>query len=137
MSGEIVTTFGKDYNGQNLFTEPCCLIVSPDNTIIYVSDRNKHTVTCLTYDGKVKNVYKDDQLKRPYQLAVDEFGSVFVCGFHSGNIHQLSSELTKVKILIDKNEGLDQPNSVAYCPNTERLFVGMTNKIKVFHVSLE
>ncbi|XP_060573361.1 uncharacterized protein LOC132731237 [Ruditapes philippinarum] len=137
MSGEVVKTFDKDDNGQKLFIKPWYLNVSPDNTMIYVSDRKEHTVTCLNYDGKVKAVYKDDQLKRPHQLAVDEYGSVYVCGFHSGNIHQLSSDLTKVKILVDKNDGLDQPRSVAYCPNTKRLFVGMPNKIKVFNVSLE
>ncbi|XP_060581648.1 uncharacterized protein LOC132738199 [Ruditapes philippinarum] len=137
MSGEIVKTFDKDDNGRNLFIEPWYLTVSPDNTVIYVSGWEKHTVTCLTFAGKVKAVYKNDQLKRPQQLAVDEYGSLYVCGIHSGNIHQLSNDLTKVKILIDKSDGLDQPKSVAYCPNTKRLFVGMYNKIKVFNVLLE
>ncbi|XP_060573393.1 uncharacterized protein LOC132731252 [Ruditapes philippinarum] len=137
MSGEVVKTFDKDDDGQKLFIKPCCLIVSPDNTMIYVSDHDKHTVTCLNYDGKVKAVYKDDQLRTPRQLAVDEYGSVYVCGLHSVNIHQLSSDLTRVKILVDISHGLDPPWSVAYCQNTKRLFVGMSNKIKVFHVLLE
>ncbi|XP_060573359.1 uncharacterized protein LOC132731236 [Ruditapes philippinarum] len=134
MSGTIVKTFDKDDNGQNLVIKPWGLIVSPDNTMIYVSDLDKQTVTCLTHDGKVKAVYKDDHLNLPYQLAVDEYGSVYVCGAVSDNIHILSSDLTKVKILIDTNDGLDKPESVAYCPITKRLFVVMQNKIKVFKV---
>jgi hypothetical protein len=137
MLGEIVKTFDKSDNGQNLFIEPWYLTVSPDNTMIYISDWDKHTVTCLTFDGKVKAIYKDDQLKTPQQIVVDEYGSVYVCGFNSYNIHQLTSGLTKVKILVDQNDRLQQPRSVAYCPNTMRLFVGMPNNIKVFNVSIE
>ncbi|XP_060573358.1 uncharacterized protein LOC132731235 [Ruditapes philippinarum] len=136
MSGEVVKTFDKDDYGQKLFIDPCYLTVSPDNTMIYVSDCEKYGVICLTFDGKLKAVYKDDHLNLPYQLAVDEYGSVYACGVESDNVHQLSSDLTKVKILIDKSHGLDQPRCVAYCQNTKRLFVGMRNKIRVFNMSL-
>jgi hypothetical protein len=139
MSGKIVKSFDKDDNGQYLFTCPNYLTVSPDNSMIYVSDWSRHTVTCLTYDGKMKAIYKDDQLKCPQQLAVDEYGSVYVCGHDSNNVHQLSHNLTKVKILLDKNHGIDSPTSIAYCQHTKRLFVGMYGncKIKAYNVTLE
>ncbi|XP_060588316.1 uncharacterized protein LOC132743771 [Ruditapes philippinarum] len=139
MSGEIVKSFDTDDNGQTLFNNPWYLTVSPDNSMIYVSDCDRHTVTCLTFDGTVKAIYKDDQLKCPLQLAVDEYGSVYVCGRDSNNVHQLSHDLTKVKILLDKNHGMYTPASIAYCQNTKRLLVGMnqSSKIKIFNVSLE
>jgi hypothetical protein len=138
LSGKIVKSFGKDDNGQTLFTYPQYLTVSPDNSMIYVSDSGRYTVTCLTFDGKVKAIYKDDQLNFPQQLAVDEYGSVYVCGYDLNNVHQLSFDLTKVKILIDNSHGILKPTSIAYCQNTKRLFVGMyqSSKIKVFNVSL-
>ncbi|XP_060583215.1 uncharacterized protein LOC132739517 [Ruditapes philippinarum] len=139
MSGKIVKSFDKDDNGQDLFNIPWYLTVSPDNTMIYVSDCDKNTVTCLTFDGKVKAIYKDDQLKFPQQLTVDEYGSVYVCGRDSNNVHQLSHDLTKVEILLDKNHGIDTPTSIAYCQHTKRLFVGMygNGKIKAYNVTLE
>jgi hypothetical protein len=135
MSGKIVKSFD---NGQDLFTYPQYLTVSPDNTMIYVSDFGRHTVTCLTFHGKVKAIYKDNQLENPRQLAVDEHGSVYVCGRYSNNVHQLSPDLNKVKIL-DKSHGIYTPTCIAYCQNTKRLFVGMnqSSKIKVFNVTLE
>ncbi|XP_060578289.1 uncharacterized protein LOC132735365 [Ruditapes philippinarum] len=138
MSGKIVKLFDKDDNDQNRSTFPHYLTVSPDNTMIYVSDCGRYSVTCLNFDGMLKSIYKDDQLKFPHQLAVDEYGSVYVCGRDSNNVHQLSCDLTKVKIL-DKSHGIDTPTSIAYCQNTKRLFVGMneSSKIKVFSVSLE
>ncbi|XP_060606589.1 uncharacterized protein LOC132758897 [Ruditapes philippinarum] len=139
MLGKIVKSFNKDDNDQNLFPIPDFLTVSPDNTMIYVSDWSSNTVTCLTFDGKVKAIYKDDQLKRPQQLAVDEYESVYVCGCHSNNVHQLSHDLTKVKILLDNSHGILRPTSIAYCRKHKRLFVRMdySSKIKVFNVSLE
>jgi DNA-binding beta-propeller fold protein YncE len=139
MSGEIVKSFEKDDNSQDLLMNSYYLAVSPDNSLIYVSDWSSNTVTCLTFDGKVKAIFKDDQLKRPQKLAVDEYGSVYVCGHDSNNVHQLSHDLTKVKILIDNRHGIIRPTSIAYCQNTKRLFVGMNQntKIKDFNVTLK
>ncbi|XP_053386625.1 E3 ubiquitin-protein ligase TRIM71-like [Mercenaria mercenaria] len=135
MSGRIIRTIGKDSNGKPLFTKPWYLVVSPDNTTIYVSDYERHTVISLTVDGKVKAIYKDDQLKHPRQLTVDESGAVYVCGRWSYNVHQLSSDLTKVKILLNKGQGMNSPMSVAYCKNNNTLYVGMRGRnIEVFNL---
>ncbi|XP_053385752.1 uncharacterized protein LOC123538994 [Mercenaria mercenaria] len=139
MSGHVLKTFVNDSKGQRLFSNPRYLAVSPDNTTIYVSDQDRDTVTSMTFDGKVKAIYKDDQLSQPCQLTVDESGTVYVCGVDSHNVHQLSSDLTKVKILLDKSHGINQPTSAAYCQNNNRLYVGMNRNtnMKVFNLSLE
>ncbi|XP_045177997.2 uncharacterized protein LOC123538096 [Mercenaria mercenaria] len=139
MSGHVLKTFVKDSKGKPLFSNPLYLAVSPDNTTIYVSDWDRDTVTSLTFDGKVKAIYKDDQLSEPCQLTVDESGTVYVCWAESNNVHQLSSDLTKVKILLNESHGINIPLSVAYCQNNNRLYVGMFNNknIKVFNLSLE
>ncbi|XP_060561363.1 transcription intermediary factor 1-beta-like [Ruditapes philippinarum] len=65
-------------------------------------------------------------------------GTVFVCGYSPHNIHQLSSDLTKVKILLGKEQGIIGPSGVAYCQNTNRLYVCQyANNIKVYDLSLE
>jgi hypothetical protein len=89
--------------------------------MIYVSDCDRQTVTCLAFDGKVKAIYKNDQLRYPSQFAVDEYGSVYVCGLGTKNIHQLSWDLTKWKILLDN---CHSPTSITYHQDTNRLFCG-------------
>ncbi|XP_060579032.1 uncharacterized protein LOC132736005 [Ruditapes philippinarum] len=126
MSGKVLKTFDKDQHGTCLFVDPHYLTVSADNTIIYVSDYNKNCVIGLTFDGKVKAIYKDDQLNKPYQLTVDRSGAVFVCGCWSHNIHQLSPDLTKVKILLDREQGIECPVGVSYYQNKNRLYVCQT-----------
>ncbi|XP_053386649.1 uncharacterized protein LOC128550836 [Mercenaria mercenaria] len=138
MSGHIIRTIDKDSMGKPLFTSPLYMAVSPDNTTIYVSDWSSDTVTSMTFDGKVKAIYKDVQLSTPYQLTVDDPGSVYVCEIHSNNVHQLSSDLTKVKILLNTSHGMNQPVSVVHCNNGNKLYVGMRNRnIKVFNLSLK
>jgi DNA-binding beta-propeller fold protein YncE len=92
----------------------------------------------LTFDGKVKAIYEDDKLTHPFQLTVDRSNAVFVCGSLSQNIHQLSRDLTKVKILLDEERGIIGPSGVAYCQNTNRLYVSQSyDNIKVYDLSLE
>ncbi|XP_060579030.1 uncharacterized protein LOC132736004 [Ruditapes philippinarum] len=126
MSGKVLKTFDKDQHGTCLFVDPRNLTISADNTVIYVSDFKKNCVIGLhvTFDGKVKAIYNDDQLEIPYQLTVDRSGAVFVCGYWSHNIHQLSPDLTKVKILLDREQGINGPVGVTYCQDTNRLYVG-------------
>jgi DNA-binding beta-propeller fold protein YncE len=137
MSGKVLKIFDKDHHGNCLFGDPLYLTISADNTVIYVSDMGKNCVIGLTFDGKVKAIYKDDQLKSPCQLTVDRSGAVFVCGRLSNKIHQLSPDLTKVNILLDEEQGMNVPVGVAYCQKNNRLYVSQRDHIKVFDLSME
>ncbi|XP_060567966.1 uncharacterized protein LOC132726639 [Ruditapes philippinarum] len=138
MFGKVLKTYDEDHHGNPLFGKPYFLTISEDNTVIYVSDYRKSCVLGLTFDKNVKAIYKDDQLKWPCQLTVDRSGAVFVCGLQSGNIHQLSSDLTKVKILLDKEQRVIHPLCVAYCQYKNRLYLGqIENDIKVYDLSMK
>ncbi|XP_060579035.1 uncharacterized protein LOC132736008 [Ruditapes philippinarum] len=135
MSGKVLKIFVNDHHGNCLFADPHLLTISADNTVIYVSDFEKNCVMGLTFNGKVKAIYKDYQLNKPCQLTVDRSGAVFVCGRWSQNIHQLSPNLTKVNTLLGKERAV----AVAHCQNTNRLYVlsQLDDNIKVFDLSLE
>ncbi|XP_060594903.1 uncharacterized protein LOC132749204 [Ruditapes philippinarum] len=140
MSGKVLKTLDKDHHGKCLFVNPHHLTISADNTVIYVSDLEKNCVISLTFDGKVKAIYNDDQLKGPYQLTIDRSGAVFVCGRLSDNIHQLSPDLSKMKILLDKEQeqGINGPVGVAYGQKNNRLYVSQhAGSIKVYDLTLE
>ncbi|XP_060572458.1 uncharacterized protein LOC132730518 [Ruditapes philippinarum] len=119
-----------------------CRGVAYSNNKLIVSYTRPATVKILdmsglTFDGKAKAIYKDDQLDTPCQLTVDRSGAVFVCGSLSHNIHQLSPDLTKVKILLDREQGIECPVGVSYYQNKNRLYVCQTlGDIKVYDLSL-
>ncbi|XP_053399922.1 uncharacterized protein LOC128557135 [Mercenaria mercenaria] len=138
MNGYILKTFDKDYTNKPLFSSPMHIALDTENTILYVSDSEKNTITGMTIDGKVKSIYKPKPLFRPTQIATDGSGTPFVCGHKSNNIHVLSSEKLHMDILV-QGRGILQPTSLAYCKTNNKLFVGMTTSqvIRVFKISTD
>ncbi|XP_060593331.1 uncharacterized protein LOC132747828 [Ruditapes philippinarum] len=138
MSGKVLKIFCTDHGGNGLFDVPCFISLNTGKAIIYVSDYERNCVLGLNSNGEVKAIYKDDELEGPCQMTADRCGAMFVCGRMSNNIHQLSPDLTKVKILLDDDQGLDKPVGVAYCQNKNRLYVSQSEGfIKVYDLSLE
>jgi DNA-binding beta-propeller fold protein YncE len=131
MSGNVLKCFDES---AITISSPKHLALSPNKRYIYISDNNKNIVISMTFDGKVKAIYKDDQLAAPIQLAVDREGLVYVCGRGSNNVHQLSADLKKMKLLVDDKHNLVKPVSIALCENVDRLYLGTfnSNVIQVF-----
>jgi DNA-binding beta-propeller fold protein YncE len=136
MNGRVFRTFKNNANGGALFYRPWNIAVSPDQANIYISDYGNSTVTCMTLDGKVIACYWDKELKGPKGLAVDKEGSVYVCGADSNNIHQLSSNCTKIQVLLHRFHGIQGNTCIAYCTKTNRLYVEWYNRneIKVYEL---
>ncbi|XP_045167016.2 uncharacterized protein LOC123530309 [Mercenaria mercenaria] len=76
LKGTVKRNIFADVNGESLFKRALYLVLSPDLETIYVSDNVKNTVTRVTLDGKVKDVYRE--LTEPYGIVVDNEGCVFV-----------------------------------------------------------
>ena len=125
MSGMVLASFNTDSTGNPLFVCPFNLALSPDRKTIYVSDMGMSKVTSMTFDGKVKATYMDDNLQQPCQMTVDGYGSIYVCGRLSHNIHQLSQNFAKLNVLSD--QALDEPVGVAYCKETHKLYVEISD----------
>ena len=139
MAGEVLKSIDKDCEGEDLFSDPHHLALSPDNTILYVSDFKKDSVTALTLDGKVKAIYKEDKFKGPSQVVVDWSGTVYVCCNRSCNVYQLTSGLRLVKVLLGSVEGVFGPTGLALCQTDNLLYVGMENSefVKVYDLSVK
>lgn len=74
-------------------------------------------------DYDVLYSYSNDILKSAGGVAVDHQGNIYVCGYRSSNLHQISPGGTLVKILL---ENLSQPLAVTVEPFGERLAVTET-----------
>ncbi|XP_045178960.2 uncharacterized protein LOC123538731 [Mercenaria mercenaria] len=136
-TGEILRVLDTDILGNKLFISPRNIALNFNERSLYVSDTGRDMVIKTSLNGKVENVYKDKDLKYPRGIAVDENGSVFVCGENSNNIHQLSSDLSKIGIAIESKD-IQSPLSVAVfnCRASKCLFLGMTSNTKIGVFSL-
>ncbi|XP_045202942.2 uncharacterized protein LOC123556356 [Mercenaria mercenaria] len=138
-TGQVTKIFEKDTFGNQLFSKPWYLGLSPDGFTIYVSDNSENTVTSLNLEGKVKGIYKDKDLKKPVGVTVDAAGTVYVVGssMYSSNIHQLSENLMNVNVLGDLGHGIICPRSAVFNNREQKLYVGMEFSDKILVLSMK
>ncbi|KAH3822344.1 uncharacterized protein LOC127831632 [Dreissena polymorpha] len=130
LDGKILEKFSQS------FGVPWYVAVSADGRSIYVSDSGQNAVTLMDSQGQVKNTFKDASLLGIRGIATDRSGSVYVCGWSSNNVMQMTSYFSKEQTLQDGKLRIGRPYCVAYCDVSDRLFIGMSNdhlRIIQFH----
>ena len=123
LHGEILKTFSTDRNGQPLFKRPLYICLNYSKSTLFVSDIQTNIVTGLDLRGRIRNVYRDTDLKSPYGLTVDEYDNIYIAGFFSHNIHQISTQCTPVEILLEQKQGIEFPDSLMYCERENKLYI--------------
>ncbi|XP_052779620.1 uncharacterized protein LOC128216932 [Mya arenaria] len=145
MKGKVKKSVYKDSSGKPLFQDPEYLTVTRENQtppVIYVSDRDTHTITKLSISLEVLQSYQDPILKSPRGLAPVGDNQLLVCGWGSNSILLLDTLTGKITQLLGKEEGIEWPRSVAYCPLRKMVFVTnsqddkpeLQNFVKVFNL---
>ena len=125
LNGTVIQKIENEANGYKLFRSLVEYVaLSNDKTIIYVPDFWEHSVTLLTLNGKVKAVFKDKTLLHPKGICVNRSGIVFVAGFSSNTVHQIVPGSDKLELLLDQNNGLQNPITINYCDFEDKLYVG-------------
>ncbi|XP_052781164.1 uncharacterized protein LOC128217807 isoform X2 [Mya arenaria] len=145
MKGKVKKSVDNDSSGKPLFKYPCYLTVTSESQtppVIYVSDWFTHTITKLSISLEVLQSYHDPILESPRGLTAVGDNQLVVCGEDSDNILLLDTLTGKITQLLGKEEGIEKPCSVAYCPLKKMLFVtcypydrpDSDNFVKVFNL---
>ena len=122
--GKVLQTFEHD-KGHNLFICPRYIIVNSAGDSMYVSDSHTDTVTSLSMDGKVWNRYKHDTLSYPVGLTLVDDDSIYVIGYLSNNIHQITPTCTSVRIVLEEKDGLLGPRTMCYITTQTKHFMSV------------
>ena len=104
---------------------------------IIASIQNEQKLYRLSPDGTKSEFYKGADLSSPGSIAVDKRGNFYVCGEKSANVHQVSHDGCRLRILLDSSNGLKEPSAIVFQPNGWRFFVadagdGNQNTIHVY-----
>lgn len=114
------------------YLDPAIPRVSPIermNSMSVVSDQENQD--SVEYD--VLFSYSNDILKSAGGVAVDHQGNIYVCGYRSSNVHQVSPGGSLIKVLL---ENLSQPLALTVEPYGERLAVTETTSPKQNYVQI-
>ncbi len=79
------------------------------------------TVTCMTMEGDVLNVYKRKPM-RPLGITVHPDGTVYVCDHGSHSIHHITSQCTYIETVLSNGE-VKKPRAVGFNPAGDRIYL--------------
>ena len=91
---------------------------------MFVSDRDKRTVTCMTMNNQVEYEYADKEMKWPRGLYCDGGNNLLVCDRDSDTIQVISAEGEKRCDLVSSRDGIKKPISISYRQSDDTLIVG-------------
>ncbi|CAC5395530.1 unnamed protein product [Mytilus coruscus] len=102
--------------------EDCYIATFANN--IYQTKSTEHFVICHDLKGNRQWTFKKDNvLKYPVGISVDNNGNVFVVGCHSQNVVVVSADGKKHKEVLSSKDGLSNPWSLHYDRSTNQLLV--------------
>ena len=106
--------------GNDYFNFPDYVALDKATKNIYVTDRYRKSISCITALGEKRWAIRYDNLKVPRGIAV--YGSkVFVAGCHSHTVVQLNIDGDILGDIV--SEGISYPTKVVVHPNGENILV--------------
>lgn len=99
--------------------------VADDSRIYYTDSAERGTLNCVNLEGVNIFQYSHKSLRLPMGVAVDSKGHVYVCGFHSNNVHQVSPEANLIEIMTPEDPYFRKP--IAIIPSGGKMFVSYEN----------
>ncbi|XP_021346755.1 tripartite motif-containing protein 3-like [Mizuhopecten yessoensis] len=121
------------YNGKCYF-----LSHDPTNEDIlvscHISTRGEAMLSRLSADKRRKNVMQRGVVSSAAGVIVDREGNIYVCGFGSGNVVQLSGDGTHVRELLTSSDGVKCPFAIAVCGDMFVLTAYQTNYVRLFQL---
>lgn len=90
---------------------------------IIFSSPNSDNLMCLTYDFRPVFDYSHENLKGVSGITTDTEGNIYVAGFTSNNIHQLTPDGKLNRIILSDANEISNPRGIAYKKDVDILVV--------------
>ena len=136
LDGKVKRRLGVNQYGSFMFTSPYYITVNSSGEKIFVSDYTKHTVTCMSVDGRVIYTYTDDSMRDPRGLLCDSEDNILVCGTDSNTVQVLTADGKRYCTLLTASDGVKDPCSIAYRDSDNTLLLGCySDHLLSFHLT--
>ena len=131
LTGRIKQTIDTDRAGQRILEDPYYMTVTPSGKLIYVSDKDR--IVCMDRHGNVTSVYKESSLRNARGIDIDSEGNLYVCGYMSNTLHQITMHGIDFRCLLSKEQVWD-PWSVTFNESNGTILVtsDSSDLIKVY-----
>ncbi|XP_053373255.1 uncharacterized protein LOC123532090 [Mercenaria mercenaria] len=135
-SGIQTRLFQRNQFGENLFTCPLYITLSPDGLTLYVSDDKKGLLT-LNIQGEEEEPIPDGRLKEVTSSCSLEQHLLIACGYQSHYILLIDYQNKVVQELLTQTCGIKFPTSAVYLRHTNHLLVtcDSSTKLNIFKLT--
>lgn len=123
IAGALTRQFTWEKTGDKLFSDIRNITPKSDGLALYVADKKKGLIAVNTDNGNVIFKYKDEKLKDICDVCTDGHGNIFVCGWTSHNIMQISENGEMVGETVEKAESFPYPQAICLSRSCSRLYL--------------
>ncbi|KAK3609436.1 hypothetical protein CHS0354_001367 [Potamilus streckersoni] len=120
----LINMKGHVYSHQYVSSASNYIAVNNMKTVVYISVFDMHSLFCFDMDGRKQFTYSPDNLRGPKGVAVDRYDNIYVLGFHSDNIHQLSPDGSVIQVV---NTGVPKYPSVICIHKSKDMLIIMND----------
>ena len=115
--------------------------ISVDGNVSYMAIRDDNSLCysvgnslrCISLDGKTVFQYAHDKLKDTQGVTVDCAGNIYVCGFRSRNVHQLSRDGQLQRIMFDDLPA--GPYRISFNMDYDKAVIGCNDRLLLYTLS--
>jgi DNA-binding beta-propeller fold protein YncE len=120
-TGTIIKTINPDGDVFKDVT-PSYIAVSPDETVIYISDWKTNKVLSLDMNGRILALY-NGELEYPHDMFISPCGSVYVCSNGQDVVYKMNSDLSEALVILGPGDGLMRPTAMCLNTNNQHFYI--------------
>jgi len=136
MDGKVLRQFDKSEKSQH-FKNPTFMCTTLGGSV-FISDHGTHTITKVDAQLNILQTFTSPLLKEPWGITAVTEDQILVCSNRNHSIVLLQPSTNTVSTLMGKDDGIEYPYSLTYCPDQKKVFVApnvSTDIIKVYQMS--
>ena len=135
MDGKVLQQFDMKANPQQ-FKYPSFICSTPDGSV-FISDQDTKMITQVDASLNILRTFTSPLLDSPYGIIAVTEDQILVCNYWNDSIMLLQPSTNTVTTLLGKEDEIERPHSLTYCPDQKKLFVAsfVSEVMKVYQIA--
>ncbi|KAL3892083.1 hypothetical protein ACJMK2_004320 [Sinanodonta woodiana] len=136
MCGNEIRTVQMETSHRTKQRSPNFIKTDTTNAAIYMSDETANNLVGYSMNWDVLFTYTNPDLKNANGIAIDREGNIYLCGYNSHCVQQISAEGKIIKTLLPKKEENKKPLSITFFTDTDKFILtyGKCDVVEVYEL---
>jgi len=136
---EVISKDGKvlHQSGKSQHFKPPAFLCTTPSGLVFISDHGTHTIKKVDGQLNFLQTFTSPLLQTPRGITAVTEDEILVCSQRHNSLVLLQSSTNTMSTLLGKDDGIEIPYSLTYCPDQKKAYVAsaLTDTIKVYQVS--